>query len=113
MLSEICMYMLSYGVHAFSSFKKPTASRQGTKESRINLYALKDVTTTVWKFYTQQRNMYTPLPNNLTTLVDGLYKITTESIKLILNVEQFSDFIVPTSWGTESIIFSFYIMHPH
>ena len=44
-----------------------------------------------------------PLQNNLITLihvlVNGLYKITTESIKLILDVEQFdmsSNLIIPT-----------------
>ena len=56
-----------------------------------------------------------PLQNNLTTsiysLVNGLYSITTKSIKLILNVEQFggvkcSNLIVPTDdVATEIVIY--------
>ena len=38
------------------------------------------------------------ISSHIYTLVNGLYKITTESIKLVLDVEQFntSDLIIPT-----------------
>ena len=55
--------------------------------------------------------------NNLTaviySLVNGLYKITTESIKLILDVEQFgasSDLIVPAC-GIQKASFSFFFFY--
>ena len=60
-----------------------------------------------------------PLQNNLTalinSLVNGLYKITTESIKLILDAEQSgasSDLIVPTHDAQKVSYFSSSSTHP-
>ena len=60
--------------------------------------------------------LVTPLQNNLTaliySLVNGLYKITTESKKLVLDVEQFdvsSDYIIPTH-NAQKVSFSFFLL---
>ena len=74
------------------------------------LHAHKNATTIV----THKTRLVTLLQNYLTTLIyslgNGLCKITTESIKLVLDVEQFgvrSNLIIPTSDAQKVSHFSF------
>ena len=92
-------------------------------ESRLRKVELasahKNATTTMSVLHKTMK-FVKPLQNNLTaliySLVNGLYKITTESIKLILDAEQSganSDLIVPTRDVQKVSYFSSSSTHPH
>ena len=64
-----------------------------------------------------QRSLSKPLQNNLTallySLVNGLFKISTESIKLVLDAEQSgvsSNLIIPTH-NVQKVSFFFLLLH--
>ena len=72
--------------------------------------------TTMSTLHITTEPVNTPTKPLIYSLVNGLYKITTESINLILDVEQFgasSDLIVPNRDAQKVSFFLLSSMHPH